>query len=333
MKKSSKKKPKKQSKKIAIVISIVVIALITTIFFVLEAGRTDLDRARKAYKKGKYQEALEFYLTAYEAGNESEEIYIEIADTYVALDDYDKAIKILEKGYADSHSELIIEKEKQLYYEMGVASQSLEFPFDIYDIKLLSNDLIADNYENICEKLGVEINIGKEGLQTVDTEYGGVRAWIDDSQGVRTKNLIVYDDYQLMLQVIEGYSVFLKVESSPLCSYVEGNKKISDALSFPLFIGDSAEKCREVFAEESFKQIHTNNDGSELIDELDLPEDPDFLDGYCQWGNCSYYTVNNSEENRISVDINGDKLDIRYSVWLDENECIDRFTIESDFIE
>jgi tetratricopeptide (TPR) repeat protein len=100
-------------------IAIVVVILVVAAIIVNGSGnqnnlRDQLDLAEQYLSDLDYEQAITAYEQALEIDPKCEEAYLALADIYVTLEDYDKALEILNEGYEQTGADSIVEKIEEI---------------------------------------------------------------------------------------------------------------------------------------------------------------------------------------------------------------------------
>ena len=170
---------RKKSVKIALLLIILLMATVIIGFTVRSAQRqkeydNHIQAAEKYLTELDYEQAIAEYILAYEI-EPSEEVmdaleqtYLAYAQTYVDTGDYERAISILEEGYAQTGRESLRERMEEVRAEMEAAqrrqqkeeeqrrieeerraSGMVEFPFSTSDITVMGYSLSENHFANI----------------------------------------------------------------------------------------------------------------------------------------------------------------------------------------
>ena len=170
---------RKKSVKIALLLIILLVAAVIIGFNAQSAQRqkeydNHIEAAQKYLTELDYEQAIVEYILAYEIEpNEEvldalEQTYIAYAQTYVDVGDYERAISILEEGYAQIGRESLRERMEEVQIEMEAAqlrqqeeeeqrrieeerqaSGMVEFPFSASDITVMGYSLSENHIAEI----------------------------------------------------------------------------------------------------------------------------------------------------------------------------------------
>ena len=183
-----------------------------------------LDLGNRYLEEQDYEQAKVAYEQAIEIDQMDVEAYLGLADAYVGLENYEKAIEVLKLGYGINPDERIYkriaeiealrgdgiqeysvseEKEQELQIE-ELPNNMIEYDFELTDFKIMGYDLHEDHFEEICTGFGCEIyTVGTDEVRDevhhsredlIETEYGRVRGYTWEN------------DLHFMVEDIELYS-------------------------------------------------------------------------------------------------------------------------------
>lgn len=128
---------KKSGAKVAVILSIVAVLLAAGAFAAIwflalsptARSNKELNLGQNYLDELEYKEAIASFKQAIKIDPKCEDAYIGMAEAYVALDDYESAIKILEKGYEVTESETIkerLDEVKEEYDEIVEEERRIE---------------------------------------------------------------------------------------------------------------------------------------------------------------------------------------------------------------
>ena len=157
-------KKQKSMKLLLPIIVVVVIAIVISLVFVFNRKDTKayddkLEQAQKYVEEMDYKRAETAYLEAIKIDSKQPKAYLKLADVYVADEQADKAIKILNKGLKN------VDKDDQKEIKDKLKKYKNEEKMYEEYAKITSKYLKAANDENIYE------NYDFSGYEDINTEY------------------------------------------------------------------------------------------------------------------------------------------------------------------
>lgn len=283
----------------------------------------------KYLQEEKYEQAITALEKAIEAGETNVEAYKLLADAYVRKEEFDAALSILEKGIKNTDNQSLYEKRFQIQKVIYERLNYVEFPFELQDFNVLGYDLRHDYFQDICEKLECPVQGKEKGLlKTTSDIYGNMAAWVEDSEKGEAKHLMVENGWLFHYFVRNGGQPYIVLQYSDISILGEAGSleySSSKLLSLPVHLGDTYEKCIEIFCKERFLN---SSEQSILKKEAGNSSDATLYSMYCSWGNVTYMEDLDSENNKeieINFYLNNGGLGI--AIKFDENNCVDYISV------
>lgn len=266
-------------------------------------------------EEGKYDQAISALEKAVEAEETNPEGYILLADAYAQKEEFDMALSVLEKGTVNTDDESIYEKKFEIQKVLYERMNYVEFPFELQDFNVLGYDLGHDYFQEICEKLECPIQDKENGLlKKTSEEYGNMAAWVEGSGIDAVKHLMVENKWLFHYFVQKSGKPYMVMQYSDIKILGEGanpESDSSDLLALPIQLGDSYEKCTEVFCREIFL-----NSSERSVLEKGIGNVPDVIlySMYCSWGNVTYLEDMDSENHKeigVSFYLENESLELK----------------------
>lgn len=188
-------KKKKKIPAAVIVIGIVILLLIAAGTAFVVFGGVDMVRSKRQISAGnhyledlEYEKAIAAFEEAIEIDPKQTDAYIGLADTYVAMGDYEEALDVLDKGIEATGSNAIKEHRdevEQNWYDATRAVTGYVYKVD--------TDLIDDNNEGIA---GATIEV-------TDSATGEVKTYQTDETGYYTTDILPVGTYTVHYSMAE----------------------------------------------------------------------------------------------------------------------------------
>lgn len=168
-----------------------------------------VDAAEKYLTELDYEQAIAEYTLALEIEPNNEEVlnaleqtYLDYAQSLADAGEYEKAIGLLEEGYAQTGRESLREKLEEL---TAIQAKMIELPFELTDITIMGYDLFGDYYEEVCAAYGapVDTDTSEAGPASVVTAYGEAGSYVIDEEDHKSKEVSIIQSWQPEV-IVEG---------------------------------------------------------------------------------------------------------------------------------
>lgn len=199
---------KRKTVKIGIVVIILAVAIGIVGINVHSAQRqreygSHIEAAEKYLTELDYEQAIVEYTLALEIEPNQEEVrnvleqtYLDYAQSLADAGEYEKAVEVLEEGYAQIGRESLRERMEEL---KNIQEQMVVFPFELTDITIMGYDLLEDHFEEVCAAYGCPIDSDLTRSShmpdsSVDNEYGRLDTSVVVEDGSNSKTLSFWEE-------------------------------------------------------------------------------------------------------------------------------------------
>lgn len=141
---------------------------------------------------------------------------LDYAQSLVVARDCEKAVRILEEGYAQIGWESLREKIEELKaiqaQKEEEAARTIEFSFELTDITIMGYDLFIEHYEDVCAAYGCPVDMDPSSDRDydnshVENEYGRLSSDVSPIDSGEYKSLAFYQTLGNLDYPAIGYSV------------------------------------------------------------------------------------------------------------------------------